>query len=148
MTDKSNYFREELLDLVFLNLALLAIGDAGGLLPSAAPGSLYLTLHTADPGGGGSQNTSEATYTGYGRVAVGRTASDWTRTANAMSNDNEILFGENTGSAQTITHVAVGTDAAGAGNLLYWDAPSGGSITVDPNETPRFAASSITFTET
>jgi len=148
MTDKSNYFREELLDLIFLNLALAAIGDAAGLQPSAAAGSLHLGLHTATPGGGGTQLTNEATYTGYVRLAIARTAANWTRTANAVNNDNEILFGENTGSAQTITHVSVGTDLTGAGNLLYFDAPSGGSIVVDPNETPRFAASSITFTET
>ena len=37
---------------------------------SSVAGSLYVSLHTADPGVGGGQNTNEATYSGYARVAV------------------------------------------------------------------------------
>lgn len=69
---------EKILDLLFNNEAATGIGDAGGLLPSAAAGNLYVSLHTADPGAGGDQTTNEAAYTSYARVAVARTVAGWT----------------------------------------------------------------------
>ena len=57
----SNAFETELLDLIFNNAAVANIGDAGGLQPSAAAGSLYVSLHTGDPGEAGNQGTN-----GYG----------------------------------------------------------------------------------
>ena len=52
-----------LLKLIFNNTAWANIGDAGGLLPSASAGSLYLSLHTASPAEAGTQSTSEVSYT-------------------------------------------------------------------------------------
>ena len=41
--------------------------------------SMYLALHTADPGElGNSQSTSEIAYTGYARVAIARSSSGFT----------------------------------------------------------------------
>jgi hypothetical protein len=51
------------LALYFANTAWANIGNAGGLQPSSVAGSVYLSLHTASPGIGGTQATSELSYT-------------------------------------------------------------------------------------
>lgn len=66
-----------LLKLVFQNTTWANLGDATGVIKSTANGSLYISLHTADPSAG-NQTTSETAYTGYARVAVARTSSGWT----------------------------------------------------------------------
>jgi hypothetical protein len=122
---KSNTWEYGMLDLLFKNLDFTGVGDAGGLLQSAAAGSLYFSLHTADPGEGGDQTTSEIGYTGYARVAVARGAG-FTRTLNSISPTATVSFPIGTGGAGTATYFGVGTAAAGAGKLLY-------SGTVTPN---------------
>lgn len=47
---KSNTFENDLLQLIFNNVDIADIGDAGGLQNSATAGSLYIALHTGDPG--------------------------------------------------------------------------------------------------
>lgn len=124
---KGNTFENDLLKLIFNNVDVADIGDAAGLQNSATEGSLYVSLHTADPGEGGSQTTSESAYTGYARVAVARNTGGWTVTANSVSPAANIDFGEKTaGTDETVTHFAVGTASTGAGKLLY-------SGTVSPN---------------
>ena len=76
-TDFETAFLQNVLKLYFQNVDHASIGDAAGLQNSAADGNIYVSLHTADPAGG-NQTTSEATYTGYARVAVARTAVAWT----------------------------------------------------------------------
>lgn len=126
---KSNTFENDLLLLVFNNTNIALVGDATGLRGSSAAGSLYVSLHTADPGEAGTQATNETAYTGYARVAVARTAGAWTATANSVSPVANVDFGECTASpGAAITHFGVGTDSSGAGKLLY-------SGTVTPNVT-------------
>jgi hypothetical protein len=126
---KGNTFENDMLLLVFNNTDIALIGDAAGLQNSAAAGSLYVSLHTADPGEAGAQNTSETAYTGYARVAVARSAGGWTVAANSVSPTANVDFGECTASpGAAITHFAVGTDSTGAGKLLY-------SGTMTPNIT-------------
>ena len=79
----SNAFETSLLNLIFKNVTIANYGDAIGILGSATAGSLYVGLHTADPGEAGTQATSEATYTGYARVAVARSAGGWTTSSPA-----------------------------------------------------------------
>jgi hypothetical protein len=62
----TNAFETALLTLYFNNTDHANIGDAAGLQNSATAGSFYVSLHTGDPGEGGDQTTSEATYTGCG----------------------------------------------------------------------------------
>lgn len=126
---KGNTFENDLLLLIFNNTDITLIGDAAGLQNSATAGSLYVSLHTSDPGEAGAQNTNETGYTGYARVAVARSGAGWTVTGNSVSPASNIDFGECTASAgAAITHFAVGTDSSGAGKLLY-------SGTVTPNIT-------------
>ena len=60
---KSNTFENEFLLHLLQNADISNVGDATGLRGSSTAGSLYVGLHTADPGEAGDQTTSEATYT-------------------------------------------------------------------------------------
>lgn len=143
---KSNAAETAFLALIFNNTDFAGIGDAGGLQNSATAGSLYVTLHTADPGEAGDQTTSEATYTNYDRVAVARSGAGWTVSGNSATNAAQITFPQCGASGNTITHVGIGTDASGAGVLLYSGALNS-SLAVALNITPLFAASGLTVTE-
>ncbi len=126
---KGNTFENELLACIFQNADIPLIGDAAGIQNSVAAGSLYVSLHTADPAEAGDQATSETAYTGYARVARARDASNWPVTANSVSPGTNIDFGECTAAAgAALTHFGVGTASSGAGKLLY-------SGTVTPNIT-------------
>ena len=66
-------WREGHLDLYFLNIDYTGVGDAGGLRGSVTPGSLFLSLHTSDPGVTGDQTTTEVStgvWPAYARQAV------------------------------------------------------------------------------
>lgn len=143
---KSNACENALLLLLFNNTDFANIGDAGGLQNSATAGSLYVSLHTGDPGEAGDQTTNEISYTGYARQAVARSGAGWTVTNNSVSPAANIDFPEMTaGAGGTVTHWAVGTASSGAGVLLY-------SGTTDPDPvvavgvTPRIKSTS-TITE-
>lgn len=116
---KTNTFENDLLLLIFNNTDIALIGDAAGIQNSAAAGSLYISLHTADPGETGSQTGNEAAYTSYARVAVARSGAGWTVTGNSVSPAAAINFPSCTGSTATVTHFGVGTDSTGVGKLLY-----------------------------
>ena len=134
---KSNTFENELLAHIFTNSAIAGIGDTAGVLPSAAPGSLYLSLHTNDPGEAGTQATSEISYTGYARVAVVRSAAGFAVSGATVTLANNVDFGEMTaGTGGSVTFFAVGKAASGATNILYSGAVSP-SIAVAVGVTPR-----------
>ena len=143
---KSNTWENDLLLLLFNNTNSSLIGDATGLRGSTTAGSLYVSLHTGDPGEAGAQNTSEATYTGYARVAVARSGSGWTVTGNAVENESAITFGACTAGSSNVTHFGVGTDASGAGKLLYKGALSP-TINITPGITPQIPAAGLDITE-
>ena len=141
----TNAAEAALLDLLFLNTDWANIGDAAGLQNSAAAGSFYISLHTADPGEAGTQSTSEASYTGYARVAVNRTAGGWTRTVSTIANTALVQFAQCTGGSATVTHFGIGTDSTGAGNLLMKGALSA-SLSISNGIQPQFAAGAMTAT--
>ena len=132
--------------LLFNNTTFTLVGDAAGLLKSAADGSLYISLHTADPGEAGDQTTSEAAYTGYARVGVARTAAGWTVTANSVANAAAITFGLDTSGTSVVTHFGVGTSATTAGKLLYSGSLTA-PLTINPGITPSFAIGALVITE-
>lgn len=145
---KSDTFENDLLLLLFNNTAITNVGDAGGLRATATAGSLWWSLHTADPGDTGTAVTSETAYTGYARVAAARAsgAGGFTVTANSVSPPANIDFGQCSASpGGPITHFGIVNTASGAGKLLY-------SGTVTPNITmatgviPRLTTAS-TITE-
>lgn len=142
---KSNSWETALLNLLFNNTGVANIGDATGLRGSTAAGSLFVSLHTADPGETGDQSTSETTYGSYARVAVARTAGGWTITGNSVSPTANIDFATCTSGTATITHFGIGSNTSGAGTLLYKGALSP-TISVSTGVIPRITTSS-TITE-
>lgn len=116
---KSNAWETAMLQLLFENANAANIGDATGLRGSSTPGSLYVSLHTADPGEAGDQTTNEVAYTSYARVAVARSTSGFTVSGNAVALDADVVFPQGTGGSGTATHWGIGTAASGPGVLLY-----------------------------
>lgn len=141
----SNAFETALLQHLLTNTAIANIGDAAGLPASATAGSLYVSLHTADPGEAGNQNTSEAAYTSYARVAVARSGAGWTVSGATGSNAAVINFPAATGGTSTCTHFAVGTSATGTGMILLSGALTA-SLAVSSGITPSFAIGALTLT--
>lgn len=144
----TNACEENILKLYFQNVDHANIGDAAGLQNSATAGSYYISLHTADPGEAGSQTTSEATYTGYARVAVTRSTGAWAVSSGATptaDNVAEIAFGACTAGTNTITHFGIGTDSSGAGNLLFSGIATP-NLSVSTGITPRFSAGALDVT--
>lgn len=138
---KGDTYENDLLKLIFNATAIAGLADNAASSPVT---SLYVSLHTADPGETGTQSTSEATYTGYGRVAVARTSAGWTVTGNSVSPVADISFPAATAGTNTITHMGIGTSATGAGKLLYKGALSP-TIAVANGVTPIVAkASTVT----
>lgn len=145
MGAKGNSFINDLLKLLFNNTAIANLGDVAGVLGSAASGSLYVALHTADPGAGGSQNTNEAAYTGYARVAVARSGAGWTVTAQSVSPAAVIQFPPGTAGGETCPWASVGIASSGAGKILYRGALTPNIVTGN-GITPQIPTAS-TFTE-
>ena len=145
----SNAFETSLITLLFQNTNIANIGDATGLRGATTVGSLYVGLHTADPGEAGTQATSEATYTGYARVAVARTSGGWTITSpggvGTVANAAAITFPACTAGSNTLTFFSIGTTASGATDLLLSGALTA-SLAVSNGITPSFAIGALTTT--
>ena len=141
----TNAAEANLLNLLFLNIDWANIGDAAGLQNSAAAGSFYVSLHSADPGESGTQSTNEVAYTSYARVAVARAGGGWTLTSQTISNTALVQFPQCTGSTATASYFGIGTDASGAGNLLMSGALTS-SLSISNGIQPQFAAGALTVT--
>jgi hypothetical protein len=139
---KTNAFENSLLLLIFNNTDIANIGDAGGLQNSATAGSLYVSLHTSDPGEAGDQTTNEITYTDYARVAVARSGAGWTVTGNSVSPDSTVSFPIGSGGSGTATHLGVGTASSGAGSWLYKGAISP-TIVCGAGVTPQLTTATV-----
>ena len=143
---KGNTFENDLLQLIFNNVDIADIGDAGGLQNSATAGSLYVALHTSDPGEAGTAATNETAYTNYARQAVARSGAGWTVSGNQATNASQITFPQCGVTGATITHVSITTASSGSSKILYSGALNS-SLAVAENITPLFAASGLTVTE-
>lgn len=143
---KSNTFENDLLKHIFNNDNIALIGDATGVRGSSTAGSLYVSLHTADPGETGDQSTSETAYTNYARVAVARTSGGWTVTNDTVSNTALVQFAQCGVTGATLTYFGVGTDSSGAGKLLYSGALTS-PLAVSSGIQPQFAAGDLDITE-
>ena len=139
---KANGWETGLLELVFKNTAYTGLGDAGGLQATATAGSLYFSLHTADPGEAGDQTTNEIAYTSYARVAVGRSGTNFTVTGNAVATAADTSFPAGSGGSGTATHFGIGTASSGAGKLLYKGALSP-TIVCGSGITPKILAGTV-----
>lgn len=107
---------------------------------------LYVSLHTADPGESGNQQTSEVAYTDYARVAVARSGSGWTVSGNTVTNAGAINFPICGVTGATATHVGIGTLSSGAGVLL-WHGILDAQLIISSGITPSFAAGDLDLSE-
>lgn len=107
----SNFLELELLDHVLGNAAY------------TAPATVYISLHTADPGETGA---NETTGTSYARLAVTNNATNWpAASAGAKANGTTFTFATpGSGGWGTVTHFGI-WDAATTGNNLF-----GGALAV------------------
>lgn len=136
---KGNTFENDLLLLLFNNTNIANIGDATGVRGSSTAGSLYMALHSADPGEAGDQTTSEVAYTSYARVAIARSGSGFTVTGNAVATAANTDFPAATGGTASATHWSIGTSSSGTGKILYKGALSA-TISISSGVTPRVNA--------
>jgi hypothetical protein len=143
---KTNAYEAALLDLIFINTNIANLGDATGIRGSVTAGQLFVSLHTADPGEAGTQTTSEVVYTGYARVGVNRSGSDFTRINNSISPAANIDFPACTGGTATATHFGIGVASTGGSTLLYRGAISP-TISIASGVTPRLTTASAVTEE-
>lgn len=140
---KGNQFEQDFVALIFNATPIASLADNAAASPLT---SLYVGLHTADPGEAGSQTTNEATYVGYARVAVARNAGGWTVANGAAENAAEVTFPACTSGSNTLTHISIGTAPSGAGKVLYKGALAQ-SLPISAPIQPRFPAGSIDVSE-
>lgn len=140
---KSTTFSNDLAALIFNATAIANIADNAAGSPLT---NLYLSLHTATPGIGGSQLTNETAYTNYVRIAIARTAGGWSVASGAASNVALAQFAQCGVTGATLTHVAIGTASSGAGKVLYAGALNA-SLAVANGIQPQFAAAALVATE-
>jgi len=142
---KSTTFDNDWLKLIFQGTNIANLADNTATSPLS---NLYVALHTADPGAGGTQSTNEVT-TGqmntYARVAVARSSGGWTVTSNSVSPAATISFSTMaSGTGATATYWSVGVASSGATKILYSGAISP-SIVISAGVTPQLTtASAIT----
>lgn len=144
----SNAFENDVLLLLFNNTNISNLGDATGVRSSSTAGSVYVALHTGDPGETGDQTTSEATYTSYARVAVARSGAGWTVSGTAptqAANAATVNFPACTGGSSTCTYFSVGFASSGASRAMAIGA-LGASLAVTNGITPSFAAGALVVT--
>lgn len=135
MTDLTDYTQDEILSWSFL-------GDA---MPTA-PGTIYIALHTSDPGNQPDGST-EVSASDYSRVSVSAGTGQFTLgdngDASTITNDNEINFGVASNNWGTISHFSVWDGSATTDNPL-WAADLSTSKTIETNDELRFQAGDLT----
>jgi hypothetical protein len=141
---KSTSASNSILALIFNATTWADIAENDSSSPAT---NLYLSLHTADPGVGGSQTTNETSYTNYARIAIARTTSGWgIPSGGATANAALAQFAQCGASGATLTHVAIGTASSGTGLVLYAGALTS-SLAVANGIQPQFAAGALDVTE-
>jgi hypothetical protein len=144
MAGATNLFEDDLLDLIFTNIAAPNVGDAAGLLPSLVAGSFHISLHTGDLITDAStlQTDNEAAYGTYARQPVARSVAGWTVASGTVDNDAAITFPTSTTGPETETDVGIGFALAGAGVLQIWSQLLADLI-VNIGITPEFAIGAL-----
>ena len=133
MAGKSDYWEDAINDYIFRGTAIPAV-------------TTHIGLSTTTPAEDGT-GVTEPVAMGYARQALTTTEFNTGSSAGTIANAGAaITFPTATGNWGTITHFVI-YDALSAGNLLYFDALSSGSVTVNTNDVARFAINALTITE-
>lgn len=136
---KGSVFDSDLLKLILNGTGIANIADNAASSPLT---NLYASLHTADPGAGGSQTTSEAAYTGYARQAVARNSTGFTVSGTSATLTSSVIFPAATGGSETETFAAFGTASTGAGKILY-RGPITPSLAVSSGVAPQLTTGTV-----
>lgn len=138
-----DFFEDDNLEHLFINLALPNVGDAAGLQPSAGAGSFFTSLLTALPAESVSDQTvNEATYVPYARIGVARSAAGWTVAAGVADNDSPITYAQATSGSDTLTHFGLGFAVSGVG-FLDMVGVLATALAVSVGITPEFASGDL-----
>jgi len=114
-------------------------------------GSVYVSLHTADPGTTGASEVNSGTHTWYARVAVTRATGSWAApstngSARRTSNSGTVTFAAPTTSV-SVTHMGI-WDATTTGNFLWGGALGTTRNLANGDSAPSFAIGAATIDET
>lgn len=142
---KSTSFANSLLELILKATTFADFAENDTTSPAT---NLYISLHTADPGIGGSQLTNEAAYTNYDRVAVARSGAGWDVVDEEAANAALIQFPQCGASGATVTHVAIGKADLPSAGLVIWAGALAASLAVANLIQPQFSAGALTVAET
>jgi len=125
----SNYLEAKLLD------------HALGTATYTKPTTVYVALHTADPGEAGSFSAEVGTSgTAYSRKSVTFAAAS----SGSAASNSTVTFDAATSSWGTITHISITDSAtAGAGNILFYGAVTS-SKTIDTGDTFQITSGNLT----
>jgi len=126
---------QAILALIYNATAWANYADNAAGSPQA---SISVGLHTADPGTGGTQATSEVVYTSYARASVARNTGGWTVSGTgpaSCSPVSNITFPAGTGGSGTVTNFSTGKTGGGATAIL-WSGTVTPSIAVGSGVTP------------
>lgn len=143
---KATAWANDVLALFFNATAIANVAQNQATSPATA---ILVALHTADPGVGGTQSTSEISYTGYARASVARSTGGFPApSGGVISPAANIDFGAMTGgTGGTVTFASFGTSPTTTANKLYMYGAVSPSIAVTTGVTPRLTTAS-TITET
>jgi len=141
---KKDAFETAILQLIFQNANLAAIGDATGLRGSTTAGNFYIALYVTTPPSDSAQGT-ECSYTGYARKDILRAsgAGGWTVSANNAYNTSAITFAQCTVGSNTALAFSINkAGSSGVDDAIYWGDLSA-NLAISPGITPEFAAGDL-----
>jgi len=117
----------------------------GVALPTL-PASVYVSLHTADPGETGANELVIATHAWYGRVGVTRATGSWTAATTGVASSAVAVTYAAPTTTVAATHFGI-WDAVTAGNYLRGGALGATANLASGQTAPSFASGAITVTE-
>lgn len=126
MSNATLTLQNALIDQVFTGSTTASVTPTISAILSGVS-TIYMSLHSANPGEGGSQTTSELSYTGYSRATVARAAGSSGAPGftvdsllSTCKNSPSTPFLPCTGGSGTAKYVGWGTASSGAGVLLAY----------------------------
>lgn len=139
----SNFLENEIVDHIFRARSY------------TAPATIYVALHTGDPGESGASSEVSTSGTNYARASLAASAANWKGTGNEVSGDsagtggqtkNAVAITFNVPSATwgTVTYFSL-WDAVSAGNCLGSGALTTAKV-INASDTVSFAADTLTVT--
>ncbi len=117
-----------------------------GIDPSwRSSATMFVALHTANPGVAGIATTNEVAYGGYTRVTLTK-ATAWVDSGATFTNATNIVFPLCTSGSAVITHFSLVSTVSGTGQIFYSGALSA-SLSVVVNIQPQFIAGALSLSE-